>query len=211
MMDFEQFKYEYFEKGYVVSNIPQSMLSAFWYIIHSTEWVNSTSVFKEVPSWYVEGKPVDSNKEDSIQDFEKYANQQIMEHAPRSILDLAQDVSCLPLLQYLKIYRPQLTLSHVHLWNGAEGGAFHQDIIDGSNVLVLCYFTDEMVWDPKWGGSITLQKQIDGGKYTNQVYPNTGTMVIINNDNPLFMHKVELLNQDNVNRYTFAFSYKWTL
>lgn len=212
MITFNEFIYDYYEKGYHITRVTPDLLKDFWREIYTTNWIDSKSVFKKVPDWYVEGKPIDIKSHDAHQEFEYHANKRIMQQCPDSLKHLAKCVSELPVFNYLKVYKQTPYVSYLHMWNGAEGGDFHQDVIDGSSTLVLIYFTEEQEWNDDWGARLFLKKNInDVEHYPACVKPLSGNMVIINNDNPLFMHKVEELKNKDVNRYTFAFSYNWKL
>lgn len=212
METLEQFEFEFFERGYILSEIPYDFAPEFWAQIYSTNWLKSKSIFKEVPDWYVENiNRIDIHKIDSHQEFEKYANRKIMSNVPDAFRDLSAKITNLPVFDIFKVFRPYLKTKYIHLWNGAEDGDFHQDFIDGSDILVLCYFTDE-IWEDEWGGSITLRKEVNNETfYTREVMPHNRKMIIINNSNPLFKHKVQELYNKNVNRYTFAFNYDWNI
>lgn len=212
MTNFDDFIYNYYEKGYHLTNIPADLCKEFWLQIYTTNWVKSKSIFKNVPDWYVEGTPIDVQSHDAHQEFEYHANKKIMQECPDSLKDLANKVSDLPEFEYLKVYKQVPEVSYLHMWNGAEGGDYHQDVIDGSSTLVLIYFTEELRWDENWGGRLFVKKKVkDKSLYETSIRPISGNMIIINNDNPLFMHKVEELKNKDVNRYTFAFSYNWKL
>jgi hypothetical protein len=202
--------FDYYEKGFVNTKIPDELMSDFWMQIYTTEWIKSKSVFKTVPDWYIEGQPVDIQGDDAHMEFEYRANRLNLERCPDSLKELSEKLINNSIFDFLRIVRPIHEISHIHLWNGAEGGDYHQDVIDGTNTLVLCYLT-ETEWKSSYGGSLSVTKKLlNKHKYTTKILPNAGTMIIINNDNPLFMHKVEELKA-NVNRYTFAFSYKWKI
>jgi hypothetical protein len=163
-----------------------------------------------VPDWYIEGQPINIQGNDIHTDFEYQSNKLNTERSPESLKLLSESLIQESIFDFLRVVRPIHKISNIHLWNGAEGGDYHQDVIDGTNTLVLCYLTDTE-WEKSYGGSLTLTKKLlDKNKYTTNVLPENGTMIIINNDNPLFMHKVEQLKSD-VNRYTFAFSYRWNI
>jgi hypothetical protein len=96
------------------------------------------------------------------------------------------------------------------MWNGSEEIPYHFDTINGCDTLVLIYLTDQHVWDPKWGGAISMKKEVDNSViFEQEILPNNGTMLVINNANPLVYHKVTALKNTNINRYTFSFNYNW--
>ena len=39
--------------------------------------------------------------------------------------------------------------------------------------------------------------------------PTNGTMLVINNTNPLVTHRVRAMADKSINRYTVSFNYKW--
>ena len=84
------------------------------------------------------------------------------------------------------------------------------DSIDGNDVLIFIYLTEEVSWDETWGGTLSLCKNLkDKFLYETTVLPNNATMVVVNNTNPLIKHKVTSLKNLLVNRYTFSLCYKW--
>jgi hypothetical protein len=77
-------------------------------------------------------------------------------------------------------------------------------------MLVLIYLTDQSSWNKDWGGTISMKKQVgDIVMFEQEHLPNNGSMLVINNANPLIYHKVTALLNPNVNRYTFSFNYNW--
>ena len=210
MMKSANLGFDYYEKGFIITKIPEDLLLFFWAEIYTTNWIKSKSVFQTVPDWYIEGQPVDIQGHDAHQEYEYQANKLNLQNSPYSLRVLANDLICSSIFDFLRINRPIHEISAINLWNGAEDDDFHQDVIDGTNTLVLCYLADEE-WKEEWGGSLTVTKKLfDKDVYTTKVLPNTATMIIINNDNPLFMHKVEGMKKEK-NRYTFAFSYNWKI
>ena len=96
------------------------------------------------------------------------------------------------------------------MWNGSEEIPYHYDTINGADTLILIYITEESAWLKDWGGQISLKKQVgDVILVEEEIDPLSGTMIVINNANPLVKHKVRKLLNPDVNRYTFSFSYKW--
>jgi hypothetical protein len=84
------------------------------------------------------------------------------------------------------------------------------DTIDSSDTLIFIYLTEELFWQSEWGGSLGIRKELNNAvMYETTVLPNSGTMVIINNTNPLIKHKVWSLQSKEVNRYTFSMCFTW--
>lgn len=205
MLDIE----DYFEKGFTLTSIPQDILPEFWMEIYSTEWVTDTSAtYKTLPSWYNVKKIYSDNQIRNIS--EKSYGAELIAQAPKSLWDLANKVITLPYFDTLRYYKPNHKIKQMHIWNGAEEIPYHTDAVDGGDTLVLIYLTEEQHWLEEWGGCLGVRKElVSGSLYETKILPNNGTMVVINNSNPLMKHRVwELVNR-NVNRYTVSFGYSW--
>lgn len=199
----------YFEKGYEVTTIPQELLPEFWMEVYTTEWVtDSSQTYKTMPSWYNVKKIYNDDQIRNIS--EKSYGAELIEQAPQSLWDLANKIISLPYFDTLRYFKPEHTIKQLHIWNGAEEIPYHTDAVDGSDTLILIYLTEEPNWKEEWGGCLGLCKELSTGKcYETKILPNNGTMVVINNTNPLMKHRVWELSNQNVNRYTFGFGFSW--
>lgn len=200
----------YYEKGYIVTSLPEIIQTQLWNEIYSTDWeVDVDKVYKEKPVWYTAKKDLIQNR--NIQNIlERNYGNEIREKVPNSLINIAQDLIQSQQFDFIRQYKDTASVKYLHLWNGAEDIPYHIDTIDGSDTLVFVYLTDCMNWKKEYGGSISFCKEIDDTVlYEQTVYPNNGTMVIVNNSNPLIKHKVERLKELTVNRYTFSFCYTW--
>lgn len=202
---------DYFEKGYVVTHVPDELLSKFWREIYTTEWVeDETKVYKSHPSWYTVNidKQYD-NREIQNRSERKYGDE-FFSHAPESVRAIARELLDNKYFDPLKYYKPSATLKYLHVWNGAEEIPWHMDAVDGSDILIFVYLTEETEWDDDWGGCLGLRKELSTDNlYETKVQPLNGTMVVINNANPLIKHKVWPLINQNVNRYIFSMCFTW--
>jgi hypothetical protein len=201
---------DYFEKGYVVTTIPQDIMPLLWMEVYGTDWVpdnpNMYNTYKSIPSWYTLTKG--NVQEDSVLD--RLLCKETTSRAPATLLDVANKIINLPCFNTLQAFKTTAELTYLHLWNGAESIPWHMDTVDSSDTLVLVYLTEETVWNEEWGGCLGLRKELaTGNLYETKVLPNNGTMVIVNNANPLIKHKVWALENSAVNRYTFSMSYTW--
>ena len=207
MIDLE----DYFEKGYHVTKLPEEFVTRLWRFIYTTEWIEHGREYKQVPSWSPEEVTEFTHNHDTAQaGVERYYGRKLAELAPMEIKKIGQDLIELPYFDNLRYFKPTAKLKHLQLWNGAEEIPFHYDTIDSTDTLIFVYMTEEPQWEEDWGGTITFRKELKSGiQYEHTVFPNNATMVVVNNSNPLFTHKVTELKNQKVNRYTFSFCYTW--
>jgi hypothetical protein len=202
---------QYYENGYFVGKLPKELQSLIWNEIYSTDWINDNveNIYKSIPSWYERTKkynldPTGSNRAQ----FEREIGKDVFEHTPDNLKLIAKDV--IKLHKFFNRYYNSSTLEYIDMWNGSEEIPYHYDTINGADTLILIYITDEPIWLKEWGGQISLKKQVgDVILIEEEIDPVSGTMIVINNANPLLKHKVRKLLNPEVNRYTFSFSYKW--
>ena len=195
---------DYFDKGYIKTKIPQNLMPKFWDIVNSTNWIGSKlSTYKKIPDWYHENKkhyvdPTGTNRPD----YERKVNAEIFTNAPNSMISLSYDLINDRQFDSLRAYRPpNVETKYVHLWNGAENSPNHIDSIDGSDVLIFCYLTEEKEWKEEWGGYINMMKEVNNEiLHATTILPESGTMVIVNNASPIFKHGVRNLVNKNVNK-----------
>jgi len=206
---------EFFNNGFVVTQMPQNIQQKVWQHIHDVEWVYAklSTTYKKVPAWYHENKKhyVDPTGFDRPE-YERKLGDDIFTNAPQSLIDVSDELIRDKIFDPLKMYRPPNPITkYLHLWNGAENSPHHVDGIDGSDIIVFCYLTEEQEWKKEWGGYINLLKEVDSKiLYSRTVLPTNGTMVIVNNASPIFKHGVRNLINRDVNRYTFVCHYTWT-
>jgi hypothetical protein len=201
---------QYFERGYIISKLPDNLLSKLWAEIYTTDWLQDPEgVYKGKPSWY-NTKKYNIEEDGSLQNLvEKTYGSELIINAPDTLLQTANDIVKLNDFNFIKSFKDNIVLKYLHMWNGAEEIPWHYDTIDGSDILVFVYLTDTINWLDEYGGRIEFCKEINGQQfYTKQLSPKNGTMVIVNNTNPLFKHKVEKMKDMSVNRYTFSFCFK---
>jgi hypothetical protein len=205
---------DFYEKGYAITSLSHEILPLFWLEIYSTEWVKDPeNVYTNIPKWKHEAKKIQEglllSGTDDQSAIEKFYAKSYMDSAPDSIKKLSHSITKTPELKQLENIRGKLVLNNLILWNGAERIPYHFDTIDGTDILVLIYLTEEFFWNKEWGGWISVCKDYNDKRlYETEVIPNNGVMLIINNSSPLFKHCVYKLENKNVNRYTFSFSYK---
>jgi hypothetical protein len=199
---------DYFEKGFVVTTVPEDLISKFWFEIYSSNWIDDgDKTYKKIPDWYKLTENEDINESKNLKERRISA---IKNKIPDSLVTLSQDLINNKVFDNLRYIRENIEFRFSHLWNGAEEIPWHMDSIDGNDVLIFIYLTEEVSWDETWGGTLSLCKNLkDKFLYETTVLPNNATMVVVNNTNPLIKHKVTSLKNLLVNRYTFSLCYKW--
>ena len=199
---------DYFEKGFIVTTVPENLISKFWFEIYSSNWVDDDdATYKKIPDWYKLTDFVNENKSKNLKEREIYT---IKNKIPDSLATLSQDLINNKMFDNLRYIRENIEFRVAHLWNGAEETPWHMDSPDENDILIFVYMTEEASWNESWGGTLSLCKNLkDKFLYETTVLPNNATMVIVNNTNPLFKHKSTSLKNLLVNRYTFSLCYKW--
>lgn len=203
----------YYDQGFFISNISQDINALLWNEVYTTEWVCDTedNIYKQIPSWYKGSKkyyldPSGKNRGD----FERSLGSDILKKTPDSLKDIANQVLKINDLGFFNKYYKKSEIMYIDFWNGSEEISYHFDTINGADTLILIYLTEEIQWQKDWGGQISLRKQLnDRTVVEKEIDPLNGTMIVLDNSNPLVTHKVTELKNKNVNRYTFSFSYKW--
>lgn len=209
-----EFIEEYFDKGFVVTKIPPQIYEKLWEQVRTTNWIDAKkSTYKKVPDWYHENEKhyVDPTGYDRPS-YERKIGADILTNAPQSLIDISDELIKDSLFNPLRMYRPPNPVTkYLHFWNGSENSPHHVDAIDGSDLMIFCYLTDETDWKEEWGGYINIMKEVNSEiTNTKTVLPNDGVMVLVNNSAPIFKHGIRNLVKRDVNRYTFIFHYTWT-
>lgn len=200
---------DYFERGYFITTIPDYIQPTLWELAYTTDWVekeNTTHLqyqtkYVRVPSWHPEVTGVTCE--------DHYCGSKTPANHPEKLVEIGNNIINESHFKVVKEYR-DLKLKYLTMWNGSADLPWHSDINDTTDMIVLMYLTEEQEWNDDWGGTIEFRKDVDGNRYYKKLQPLSGTMVIINNTNPLMQHRVTPMLNRNVNRYTFNFCYSWT-
>jgi hypothetical protein len=213
MTDITKYEQLYYDQGYFVTTLPNHVLALLWNEVHSTEWIDDTAehIYKKIPKWYQGSTKYQVDSTGSNRStYEREIGNELLIKTPSSLIEIADLMLNIRELAFFQNYYKQSKLMYLDLWNGSEEIAYHFDTINGADTLLLIYLTEQPLWEEEWGGQISLKKQINDVIITEQVInPLNGTMVVINNANPLVKHRVRALQNTAVNRYTFSFNYKW--
>jgi hypothetical protein len=202
----------YYDSGFFKSKLNNTIEKLLWNQIFSTEWIADTdNIYKSVPSWYTTSftKLIDPSGSNRAE-YERIISEDLMLRTPDSLIEIGNQLLDTPDFDFFKKYYKNCKLKSVDMWNGSEEIPYHYDTINGCDTLVLIYLTEQLEWDTKWGGTILMKKEVGNSiKFEEEILPTNGTMLVINNANPLVFHKVKGMNTTDVNRYTFSFIYKW--
>jgi hypothetical protein len=176
---------EYFDKGFVVTKIPPHIHEQLWEQVRNTNWIDAkNSTYKKVPDWYQENEKhyVDPTGFDRP-DYEKKLGADIFTNAPQSLIDISDELIKDDTFKPLRMYRPPNPITkYLHFWNGSENSPHHVDAIDGSDLMVFLYLTEETDWKEEWGGYINIMKEVNSEiTNTKTILPNNGVMVLVNN------------------------------
>lgn len=205
-------KEQYYEKGFFSAKLTELHRALLWNEISNTVWVPDTvdNIYKEIPDWYISNANIKDINGSNRFIYERSIGQHIFSSAPESLKQIAADLLTMPIFDFVRSFYERHELKFLDLWNGSEDIPYHFDTINGCDMLVLVYLTEETVWDKQWGGTVSMKKQVNNAVMFEEEYlPVDGSMLIINNSNPLVYHKVTALKNTAVNRYTFSFNYNW--
>jgi hypothetical protein len=204
---------DYYDLGFFQSNASDDIMKLLWSEVYLTEWMNDSEegIYKQIPSWYKKKNKYALKKDGSNRsEYERLIGKEIFENTPSTLIEIGNKLIENDQFDFFRTYYKSHELKYIDLWNGSESIDYHFDTINGCDTLILIYLTDSEKWSSEWGGSITMKKQVGNlCHYEQKILPDNATMLVINNANPLVMHKVEKLHNTSINRYTFSFIYKW--
>lgn len=174
-------------------------------IIDSFEWVvDPEGNYKSVPAFMAE-KPIEDGQEKLS--FEKYANQWVLDHTPKSVRQFFIDLMLSSQTDAWKSMY-DFEVEYADLWNGSEGCPWHWDGMAKADVLVLVYFNAPQArWLPEDGGELLIGHRalqdplkmhcdFSSVEEVGRIAPRDRTVVFVNNTNPLMVHKPEPVNTD---------------
>ena len=109
-------------------------------------------------------------------------------------------------------------IKFMDLWQGSEGCPWHWDGTDSADALLLAYFSDYKVWKPEFGGQLKIGKRIEVDTNNDDLLfginskvetlglipPQQRNMVLVNNQNPYFVHACNLLSPPELRRVTLT-------
>lgn len=181
-------------------------LSREWFMrlreqIDATSWApDPDGIYQSVPTWSLSFKR--SEHAHKI-DQESEHNAQMLQNAPRTLIDACQDLLKAPEIMgdWLEAYTAKM--SFISLWNGAEDLDWHWDGPAQADFFFLIYLNKSMGWQDDGGGELLtgrrplrsgyLRVNSDEVAHLATIKPASRTLVCCNNQNPSFVHKVKPL------------------
>jgi hypothetical protein len=203
---------QYYDRGFFLTELDGLTKSLLWNEIATTNWVPDTvdNIYKQIPDWYKSNIDIKDINGTNRAECERIIGEHITKLAPESLIDIGNSLVDTEPFMLFKKYFKQHQLKFLDMWNGSEEIPYHFDTINGCDTLVLIYLTDQTTWNKDWGGTISMKKEVENFViFEQEILPNNGTMLVINNANPLVYHRVAALKNTDINRYTFSFNYNW--
>lgn len=203
---------QYYENGYFLTALDKLTTSLLWNEVVTTNWIPDTvdNIYKQIPDWYKSNIDIKYITDTNRASYERIIGEHVIKNAPKSLIQVGEELPNTASFDFIKKYYKRHELKFVDMWNGSEEIPYHFDTINGCDMLVLIYLTEQSAWNSQWGGTIKMKKQVgDTVIFEKEHVPASGTMLIINNANPLIYHKITALTNTSVNRYTFSFNYNW--
>lgn len=188
----------FLEHGFVAVTLNDFLMERFIDLVQRTTWVGSHDIYSRIPNWYENLSLKEYSSHNRITD-QKLKSQLFEKAVPKEYKDLlfffANHSGLLDGFQNLYSF----DLSTADLWDGAEDLGWHWDGIDAGDIIFLLYFSN-MKWEEKDGGQVETGKRSVDGKHWLMDYsdintlhsslPNNGNVLIINNRDPRFVHRV---------------------
>jgi len=201
-------EHRFFDQGYNRTILPARIRMQALEAISSTQW---TDGFPRFADWMImpESTLDEQYYEEMIRTRYSYGN------APAYIKNIANEIVDLPFFDNLKncLVKPQfrsyrsirnITPIGFGIWDGQEPLDYHNDISDTSSFFVLLYFSDWLTQESE----LLLGKRNESNQIETVATHNCedSTMVVINNQSPLFFHSVA--KQRDLGNYCIGIRYR---
>ena len=198
---------KFYKEGYDVWQMPADLNAMLWSSIIS-ETYNNHTVYKGIPEWSINNDMVAGSVErvydrNTEQEMARLSLQRVPKIYTECITTLFENDYYKE--WFIKTCGYKWELRFIDLWNGSDNLDWHWDGVEDHDIGFLIYFTEEPEWKKEWGSILKLGERDYGTNQVNnvsEVVPNNGTIVLLNNMNPRFVHSVNPLKETNKNRYT---------
>lgn len=207
-MDIEKF----FLNGYSSLQAPSFIANTLLGLMEKELWVSDEHKGLLIPSWANVEFDRNMHIRDREQAIAKQLNQSTPKHYTHLIHSLINHDSFCANLKSLG----KLEITGIAIWNGVEELGWHWDGYDAGDYVLLCYLSRNAEWRESQGGGLSLGTRIldnDWLGYAESnvtlhetIKPNHGQIVLINNQNPKFVHMTTKLANSKMNRYTLSVS-----
>lgn len=188
-----------FEEGYSIGRLSTHYRLRLENLLKSVNWIKGHPIYDQIPDWF---DGVDLNKYDSTNHIlnQRLKRKLFNDHVPRDFASFTDEIiNFSGIMKGLNdIYRYRTAF--LDLWEGAENLPWHWDGGDPATFLMLIYFSNEKEWTSEDGGVLEVGKRsVDNKQFMidysdvrklNAIIPVSGTVLIINNRDPRFVHQV---------------------
>lgn len=192
-----------YEFGFDCTLLPKPDYDSLMSIIGLTTWVpDREGIFISKPDW----SPHHDELDDPLKvEQERKKNAYNLHRAPIPLIRAVESLlsSAAILGDLLRAYSTEL--SYVSLYNGAEDLDWHWDGPSQADFFMLLYLNNSKGWPVQGGGELmTGVRSIDSNylhvepksvSMVQSITPSSRTLVVCNNQNPRFVHKVNPLNE----------------
>lgn len=196
----------FYSKGHDVVLLPENWTNSITRRIDRIQWIQEPCKTMYCPDWLQMQHPISEN----ISGYKQRGMDQ--EHnklrdTPESWKLIALDLMIRSPLMSAFHALCNFTLCDIAFWDGTEHLAWHWDGNDSADVFFLIYFTDGQNWDAGDPGTLIIgERSVDDCDWLSspvdsevvelaRIAPANGLCVVLNNRDPRFVHKVDMLQQ----------------
>jgi len=198
----------FYKHGFDVVQLPQHLTTLLWAQISMENW-QTHSVYKSIPEWSINTDITTPPKEEREynREYEKAKSASSLDVVPKMYTDAITQLFKDPYYSnwFEKTCGYNWELRFIDLWNGSDSLNWHWDGVEDHDVGFLIYFTEEPEWKTEWGSILKIgERDWPNEEVSNvkNIIPLNGTVVLLNNANPRFVHSVDTLKDKTKNRYT---------
>ena len=198
----------FYKHGFDVAEMPHHLSALLWSQIISEDW-QKHSVYKSIPPWSINTDTTTPPKEEREynREYEQKKSLSSLNVTPQIYKDCIIELFKLPYYRdwFMETCGYKWTLKFIDLWNGSDTLDWHWDGVEDHDIGFLIYFTEESTWKEEWGSVLKIgERDWPDTDVTNvkNIIPLNGTVVMLNNANPRFVHSVGPLKDLTRNRYT---------
>ena len=186
--------------GFTRLNTPAYFREGIEKRLSQESWIPSET-YARLPSWHTHAG--DKERDENVPETDLC--RQLLERIPEDYLTLTSRLlSDQDTLQDM-LFLHDFSISYFDIWDGAEQLDWHCDQISKGEAFLLAYFTERYEWQNEFGGQIEFGRRRLDGDWLNQtgvitgiskINPVHGTVILCNNTNPQFVHRVNPLSPE---------------
>lgn len=204
-----------FGSGYSTGRIPLVIGNVILQLLDKERWVKDLAIGFSIPEWSF----VDFDPELPVDERELLISDTLALKTPKHYKHLLMSwiMSSEDFVDLAKL--GQINIVGLSIWDGVEDLSWHWDGYDAGDFILMSYFSPYDEWPSDWQGMLTTgTRRLDGDwlgfskdsqVYAHEViYPEHCRFVLLNNQNPKFVHRTTLLDRVDIHRYTISASVK---